>query len=134
MPSCVLVTHGPVADALAKAAQSVMGDISGVHALSVSPLSLETILEKLEALANSPEAQDGLLILATLRGGSCWNAACKIAQRHPHVRVISGVNLPMLLSFLTKRDRLSFPQLVETVCRDGVRGITAFPEETPTSR
>lgn len=133
MVSCVLVTHGPVADALAKAAQSVMGDLDGVHALSVSPLSLEAILEKLEALATSPEAQDGLLIMATLRGGSCWNAACKIAQRYPHVRVISGVNLPMLLSFLTKRDKLPFPQLAETVCRDGVRGITAFPEDTATS-
>ncbi|MBC7186669.1 MAG: hypothetical protein H5U38_06505, partial [Calditrichaeota bacterium] len=52
----------------------------------------------------------------------------KVAKRHPHVRVISGVNLPMLLSFLTKRDRLPFPELVETVCRDGARGISAYPE------
>jgi mannose/fructose/sorbose-specific phosphotransferase system IIA component len=127
MVTCVLVTHGPVADALSKAAESVMGDIAGVYALSVSPLSMETIVEKLEALANSPDTQEGMLIMATLRGGSCWNAACKVARRHQHVRVLSGVNLPMLLSFLTKRDKLSFPELVDTVCRDGARGITAFP-------
>lgn len=128
MVTCVLVTHGPVADALAKAAQSVMGDIPGMYALSISPLSLETIVQKLEEMAGSPEAKEGMLIMATLRGGSCWNAACKVAKRYPHVRVISGVNLPMLLSFLTKRDRLPFPELVETVCRDGARGISAYPE------
>ncbi|MGQ9560833.1 MAG: PTS sugar transporter subunit IIA [Candidatus Oleimicrobiaceae bacterium] len=130
MVTCVLVTHGPVADALTKAAQAVMGDVVGVHALSVSPLSMESIVRKLEALASSPKTQEGMLIMATLRGGSCWNAACKIAMRHRHVRVLSGVNLPMLLSFLTKRDRLPFAELVETVCRDGARGITAFPEQT----
>ncbi len=129
MVTCVLVTHGPVADALSKAAQSVMGGIAGVHALSVSPLSMESIVQKLEVLASSPEAREGMLIMATLRGGSCWNAACKVARRHRHVRVLSGVNLPMLLSFLTKRDRLPFAELVETVCRDGARGITVFPEQ-----
>ncbi|MBC7186487.1 MAG: hypothetical protein H5U38_05585, partial [Calditrichaeota bacterium] len=64
MVTCVLVTHGPVADALAKAAQSVMGDIPGVYALSISPLSLETIVQKLEEMAGSPEAQEGMLIMA----------------------------------------------------------------------
>ena len=128
MIACALVTHGPVADALTEAARSIIGDVKGVHSVSVSPLSLEEIHRRLKKIAERKDCKDGLIIMATLKGGSCWNAARKIALEYPNVRVLSGVNLPMLLSLLTKRDRLALDQLAEAVCRDGVSGIVAHPD------
>jgi len=37
--------------------------------------------------------------------------------------LISGANLPMVLSFVTKRDSMDLQELTEAIKRDGIRGI-----------
>ncbi len=124
MVAGILVTHGPVADALIQAAAGILGPLEHVSGLSVTGLSLTAIQSRLRSLVQGYVERDGVLIMASLRGGSCWNAAARVAHDLPNVRVVSGVNLPMLLSFVMKRNQLSLPELAETIANDGVRGIT----------
>jgi len=56
-------------------------------------------------------------------GGSPFVACKELHSRQPRHALLTGVNLPMLLSFFTKRDRLPFDELVQTVEADGHRGI-----------
>ena len=44
-------------------------------------------------------------------GGSCCHTCLGIGMEHDNVRLITGVNLPMLLAFLYKRDEVSFESL-----------------------
>lgn len=127
MKNAILITHGPIGDAIIEAVRGIMGVDEGLHALSVTDMSLAEISARLAALVNAPENQDdGLIVMASLKGGSCWNVSAAIAGNNPNVRVVSGVNLPMVLSFVTKRDSLSLDDLVETLERDGQRGVVKF--------
>ena len=66
------------------------------------------------------------LILVSLKGGSCWNAAVTAKKQNQNVEVISGVNLAMVLSFLTKRDSHQLKGLATLVLEDGIRGIEIY--------
>ena len=127
MIHAVFVTHGPVGDALIEAVRGIIGIDEGLHALSVTNMSVEEIYQRLSALVNAPEEkQDGIIILACLKGGSCWNVSAAIAQKHENVKVISGVNLPMALSFVTKRDDFGLEELAVEIEKDGKEGVLPY--------
>lgn len=127
MKNAILITHGPIGDAIIEAVRGIMGVDDGLHALSVTDMSVTEITERLSSLVNAPENQrDGVIIMASLQGGSCWNVSAAIAKDNHNVRIISGVNLPMVLSFMTKRDSLTLDKLAESLEKDGERGITRF--------
>ena len=124
MKHAILLTHGPIGEALIEAVRGIMGLDDGLHALTVTNMSIAEIASRLRALISGPdERQDGVLIMASLRGGSCWNVAVSIASDYKHVGVLSGVNLSMVLSFITKRESLSLEDLAAEVQHDGARGI-----------
>ena len=124
MKNAILVTHGPIGEAIIEAVRGIMGVDDGLHAISVTNMSVAEISDRLSALVNAPEEQqDGVIIMASLIGGSCWNVSVAAARNNPKVRVVSGVNLPMVLSFMTKRDSLPLDELARVVKRDGIRGI-----------
>ncbi|HOT96263.1 MAG TPA: hypothetical protein PLG50_06690 [bacterium] len=124
MKHAILLTHGPIGEALIEAVRGIMGLDEGLHALSVTDMSITEIASRLEAMVSGPdEKQDGVIIMASLRGGSCWNVAVGTGSGRSNVRIVSGVNLPMVLSFITKRQDLSLDALAEEVEQDGQRGI-----------
>jgi len=127
MIHAIILTHGPIGDAIIEAVRGIVGIDKGLHALSVTNMSVEEITQRLLALVNGPEEQkDGAIIMASLKGGSCWNVAIAVARDYPKVKVISGVNLPMVLSFVTKRNSLDIDELTDVVENDGLRGISKF--------
>ncbi len=130
MKHAILLTHGPIGDALIEAVRGIMGLDEGLHSLMVNNMSVAEINSRLLALINAPEElQDGVVIMASLKGGSCWNVAVATARNHRQVRVVSGVNLAMVLSFITKRDDLSLDDLADAVVKDGLRGIALHVNE-----
>jgi mannose PTS system EIIA component len=130
MKHAILLTHGPIGDALIEAVRGIMGLDEGLHALMVNNMSVAEINSRLLALINAPEEQqEGVVIMASLKGGSCWNVAVATARHHQHVRVVSGVNLSMVLSFITKRDLLSLDDLADALVKDGLRGIALHVNE-----
>lgn len=127
MKHAVLLTHGPIGDAIIEAVKGIMGIEDGLHALSVTNMSVAEITQRLLSLINAPEEKsDGVVILASLKGGSCWNVAVSVAKDHPHIKVVSGLNLPMVLTFMTKRESHAIDELATTLEKDGVRGISKF--------
>jgi len=125
MIHAMILTHGPIGEAMIEAVRGIMGLDEGLHSLMVNNMSVKEINDRLLALINAPdEKQDGVIIMASLKGGSCWNTAVAVAKDHPHVRVVSGVNLSMVLSFITKRELLGLDALADAVVKDGLRGIT----------
>lgn len=119
MIRAILVTHGTLGQSLYDAAVSVLGPQAGTSVLSNSGLSLEQIQTSVrELLSDEPT-----IIMVDLCGGSPFMACCSLGEITGETTIISGINLPMLLSFFTKRDKLSYADLSTTVERDAVRGI-----------
>ena len=122
----ILVTHGPLAKALIKAAETILGKVINIYGFSTTDLSIPTILEKIDEILANDEWPNDTLIMVSLKGGSCWNAAVTTKKRHQNVEVVSGVNLSMVLSFLTKRSNRQLKELATLVMEDGIRGIDKF--------
>jgi mannose/fructose/sorbose-specific phosphotransferase system IIA component len=124
MVGCIVLSHGQVAQALLDACKQILGECDNVYALNCKGLNPKGIYDNITHLIESKNLRDGLFILVSLRGGSCWNAACKILKEREKVQLISGLNLSIILSFVTKSKECSFEELGEILVRDGIRGIT----------
>jgi len=124
MVRAILLTHGTLGGALMASVESVLGPQEDVIVLSNSGLALDQILESLRAHVGD----ESCIIFVDFCGGSPFMACKSISLSPEHLTVVSGVNLPMLLSFFTKRGQLSFAELSETVQHDGHRGIQLHSE------
>jgi mannose/fructose-specific phosphotransferase system component IIA len=116
----VVVGHGGVAAALVAAAE----EISGLHGV-LFPVS-NTGLDKaaLERRVLEAVDQQPAVIFVDLPSGSCLFAAMRQLPSHPNLRVVTGVNLVMLLEFLFNRERTP-DEVARRAAESGARGIGA---------
>jgi PTS system ascorbate-specific IIA component len=124
----LLLTHGDIGNVLLNTAIEVLG----VCPLSACVLSApagcdpEKIYTEAHAALNDLDSGDGVLVLTDLYGSTPSNIACKLQSRS-QVRVISGLNLPMLIRVLNypglELDALASKAI--TGGRDGVLSCNA---------
>lgn len=122
----IILTHGPIGKATIEAAETILGKTDNIVGVSTTGHSLKSLIGKLKKIVAAKNWSDGIIIMVSLKGGTCWNAAVAISREFPHIKIVSGVNLSMAISFLTKRDNLDVSNLVETIFNDGLRGIEKF--------
>jgi mannose PTS system EIIA component len=127
----ILVTHGNLAEELLQTARLVYGDFSGCYAISNTAKSTEDLTAELDSLVASVKGTP-CIIFVDFIGGSCSHACLKHAHAHTSadVRMLSGVNLPMLLAFLNKRDEVAFAQLPEAILERGHKSIQVVDPTT----
>ena len=117
----ILVTHGLLGAEFVRTAESILGAQTELEIVSNTGMAPEKFREQLEALV---EQRRPAVILVDLLGGSCGHACLLVGRSRPGVRVVSGVNLPMLLEFLCHRGRVSLAELEARLLsrgRDGIR-------------
>ncbi len=124
MVSCLVISHGQIAQVFLDAAQQITGEFGHLYSLDCDRDTPKTLYHKITHLIESENLKGGLFILVSLRGGSCWNAAAKVAKEYEEVELLSGLNLSIVLSFITKREHFGFIVFAEVLLKDGVRGIS----------
>jgi len=123
--ACLVVSHGDIASRFVAASAKIAGKCDDVHYLAEKDYSPSKLREELMTMLHSELSSDGLFIFVSLKGGSYWNCAMRLAKEFPgKVTVFSGLNLSMLLSFITKKHKYSFVELAEVIISDAIRGIT----------
>jgi mannose/fructose-specific phosphotransferase system component IIA len=130
----LLVTHGTMAEALLEAARRIAGSVDGVDVLSNENLSRDGLIEAVRERVRSFGPAGGL-VLADAAGGSCAQASLAAVSRGAPgpVRVVCGVNLPMLLDFLHNRGGLTVEALAERLVAKGRASVVVLvPPGTPT--
>lgn len=129
MTGGIIITHGPMARALIKAAETILGKTTLLHGFSSTDMTMKEISEKAGKIIESDDWPEDTLILVSLKGGSCWRAALTIRSEQQNVAVVAGINLSMLLSFITKRANHTLDELASLAKEDGIRGIDRYEEE-----
>lgn len=122
----LLVTHGSLGNTLIEVAKQIIGDIKDESITSISNEDFSTaeLVEKIRTIADGDP--DSFFIIATdFPGGSCFIASKKIASASKRISSVSGLNISMVLSFLTKRDLYQGIQLTEIIKTDGNRAIVS---------
>jgi len=116
----LIVGHRNLGESLLATVEKIIGKTENISFLSNDNLSANEMADIIKDLCNYDEPTD-TLIFCDLFGGSCWRAA-RMA-RIQRSFIITGVNLPMLLSFFNKRDNVPFDDLATVLSNDAVRGI-----------
>ena len=125
----LLLTHGRIGAVLHDAAQSILG-ASPLPTLSLTApgdCDPQQVLEEARRSADQLDSGDGVLVLTDLYGATPGNIACRLRDLHA-VRVVSGVNLPMLIRVLNYPD-LDLDRLADKAISGGREGVLSCGAE-----
>ena len=116
----LIVGHRNIGEGLLNALESISGSFENIIFISNNGLSKNEIAEKIKEACKEYQ-NDDVMIFIDVYGGSCSRAAkiAKLSGSH----IVTGLNLPMLLSFVNKRNTFSFDELCTILETDGKRGI-----------
>ncbi|MFN2147273.1 MAG: PTS sugar transporter subunit IIA [Anaerolineales bacterium] len=129
MVGIVVVTHGEMAAGLIQAAEMIVGkqeQLSPVHLLEMD--AVEGLMERVEESIGQNDTGEGILLLVDLPGASPFNACARLAMQREGLKLISGVNLPMLAELLVQRPSHTLSELVEIAKQAGKFGIKDLSE------
>lgn len=120
----LIISHGEVGQSLLKVARETMGKVATqASALGVvTGEDPEQLLQRATALVDELESGGGVIVFTDLYGSTPSNVAVRLAGMDRRVRVIAGVNLPMLIRLMNYAS-LDIEELVEKVVSGGREGI-----------
>jgi PTS system mannose-specific IIA component len=114
------VCHGRLAEAMIDAAQRISGVEDALVPVSNAECNRGQIEQRIaDAVGNGPS-----MVFTDMASGSCLTSALSLARRQAEVRVVTGVNLAMLIEFLFHRD-LPLDEIAAKVRTTGQNAIQA---------
>ncbi|WP_064580505.1 PTS galactosamine/N-acetylgalactosamine transporter subunit IIA [Streptobacillus moniliformis] len=122
----ILITgHGKISSGILSSVELIYGVSEELVAIDftqeITPEILEDKIEK-EILSS----KDGVLILSDIAGGTPFKVASILSLKHENVKVIGGMNLPMVLEVLSERDYSTTEKLYNFALEMGREEIKGF--------
>ncbi len=119
----VIVTHGNLANELVSAAETIVGDIRHITAVSIGwhddvDIAREEISRAIERVNQGA----GVLVLTDMFGGTPTNIACTFLSSAP-IEVVTGVNLPMVIKLADQQPDESLIVIARRVRDQGQKSI-----------
>jgi mannose/fructose-specific phosphotransferase system component IIA len=119
----IVLAHGDMAQGMIDAVRAIAGVGSdALTSLSNRGLGPDALADEINRLAGAGPT----IVFTDLQSGSCGFAARRCVQSDTSIAVISGVNLPILLVFIIKRD-LPIAQLVPLLLTKGRAAVVCSP-------
>jgi PTS system sorbose-specific IIA component len=128
MKKAIVITHKELGRAFLDVIQNIAGHTEALDFISNENLDINGLITAIQKRMDIT-ADATFYLLVELKGGSPYLAARKIAMQNRNVYVFSGLNLPMILSFIMKKDMFSAAELAEVMIRDAHRGVTFFQKD-----
>ena len=123
MVGILIVSHGNLSKAFISSIQSLVGGLQKVRGVSIWPKDQEKdVQERLQREMAEVNEGDGVVILTDVLGGTPTNLTLSFLADEK-VEIVTGVNLPMLLTLLSYRTGRSLREVVKLVKKSGRRSI-----------
>lgn len=127
MIGLVVVTHAGLAGELLRATAMITGELERCEAVELHPEDppdqlTGRIAESLERVGG-----DGAVIMTDMFGGTPSNTGMSFLNEG-RIEVVTGVNLPMMVEFMSRRERLPMGELAATLQRCGRESIIVAGE------
>jgi PTS system ascorbate-specific IIA component len=121
MVGILIVTHNQIGVEILKSAENILGKtLPGVKTISIpgdlSSNNLGFYADQIKMKIEQLERGNGVLILTDMIGATPNNLVNYFAKDH-HVKIISGINLPMLIRVINYAD-----QPLELLAKIGIVG------------
>ncbi len=123
MIGLVIVTHGSLGREFRMALEHVVGPQTQLETIAVDDdLDKDMLLSKIRSSVQRVNRGDGVVLLTDLFGSTPSNLAIDAMNGSP-VELISGINMPMLISLATNRKDKDLQNLVSEAKSCGRRYI-----------
>lgn len=116
-----IIGHALFPQGLLSAAESIVGKQDGVITISNENLGGEDLVGFIEKKLAG--CKGSLYIFVDLVGGSTFNACRMLLPVNKEWKLLAGVNLPMLVTYLSYRTRLTGDALFDKTLEAGRRGM-----------
>jgi mannose PTS system EIIA component len=94
----VIVTHGQLANELLSAAETIVGEITHITAISIGwHDDVDVARQEIERAIQRVDSGKGVLLMTDMFGGTPTNLAVSFLGGELPVEVVTGVNLPMVI-------------------------------------
>ena len=135
MVGIVVITHGDMAKGIKTAIDLILGSQEQFESIGLyEGADFEEFKERVGASIESVNKGNGVIALVDLLGASPYNSVAfnmtKFIEKNIPIRLVSGVNLPMMIEVLLARETTSTPdELYQIALNAGKDGIKEALEE-----
>ncbi|MEG0249971.1 MAG: PTS sugar transporter subunit IIA [Peptostreptococcus sp.] len=131
MISIIISGHGNFASGLYSAMKLISGEFENVSFFDFVEGKTSDDMDSFynETIKNYKSDVQDIVILADLAGGTPFNRAVTMSLIDEKIKVVSGTNLPMLVTAVMSRDLYShdnIDEFVENLLLEGKGGIETF--------
>ena len=119
----VIVSHGQVANELVAAAETVVGDISHIVAVSIGwHDDVEAAKDEIQRAIKNVSQGSGVIVLTDMFGGTPTNISAMFLIEG-EVEIVTGVNLPMVIKLASNSKEISLSDLASEIEDQGKQSI-----------
>lgn len=119
----VIVSHGRLANELLAAAETVIGDLENVAAVSIGwHDDVEAAKDEIDRAIKGVSRGSGVLLMTDMFGGTPTNISAMFLEEGV-VEIVTGVNLPMVVKFATHSENADLAELAKEVEEQGRASI-----------
>jgi PTS system mannose-specific IIA component len=119
----VIVSHGQVANELLAAAETVVGDMTNITAVSIGwHDDVEMAKDEISRAISNVSTGAGVILLTDMFGGTPTNISAMFLKED-EVEIVTGVNLPMVIKLATETREISLKELAAEVEEEGKSAI-----------
>ncbi len=123
MVGIIVVAHGGLAQAFVDTSEMIVGPMDGFKACSFAQDSdVDSLRKMLKNSIKEVNKGEGVIILTDMFGGTPSNISLSFLE-NGKVEVITGVNLPMVITALTKRKGKDIGELAFLLKDGGSKNI-----------
>jgi PTS system mannose-specific IIA component len=119
----VIVSHGKLAEEILNALTIIIGEAVNIEAISIGWYDdVEESKKKINKSLKSVDQKNGAVIFTDMFGGTASNLSFSFLK-NDQVEIITGVNLPMLIKFVSLQRSNNLKEVVKKVVEQGKKNI-----------
>jgi PTS system mannose-specific IIA component/fructoselysine and glucoselysine-specific PTS system IIA component len=122
MIQIILASHGDLAKGMKDTLGMIIGDVSMVEAFSSYRNEEVNVGEIVEKIVREKYIEADIFIFTDILGGSVNTEMMSLIKEYPKIHVISGMNLPIIISVATQANEIS-ESLLQQIMEESQKGI-----------
>jgi PTS system mannose-specific IIA component len=119
----IIVSHGRLAEELLNALTIILGEAPNIEAISIGWYDdVEDSKKKISQCLKRVDQKNGVVIFTDMFGGTPSNLSFSFL-RDNQVEIITGINLPMLIKFVSLQRSNNLKDVAKKVVEQGKKNI-----------
>lgn len=126
MIGIILTGHGKISSGIKSSVDLVMGSVDKLEYYDFTQDITPEVLESKISEGIDKLNEDGVLILTDIAGGTPFKLASVLSLNKANVKVVSGMNLPMVLEVISEREYSDIEKIYDFSIEVGKSEIQGF--------